>query len=296
MKGSAQFYLDLLIEEPEHGWLVTAPSNSPENTYLLPDGQRGQTCMGPTVDMQIIRELFANCIRASEILDTDEAFRRKLEEIRKRLAPNQIGKHGQLMEWLEDYDEVEIHHRHVSHLYALYPGDAITLEETPGLAEAARVSLQRRGFQGDVGWSNAWKACFWARLQENDQAHWYLRRLIGINSHANLFDAVFPGSTFQIDANFAGTAAVAEMLLQSHGGVIRLLPALPKAWPHGKVTGLRARGGFEVDLQWKDSELIAAAIRSNAAGDCTVGYGNKHLTIKTQPGQAHTFDASDFQQ
>jgi len=296
LKGSAEFYLDLLIEEPKHGWLVTAPSNSPENTYILPDGRRGQTCMGPTVDMQIVRELFTNCIRAAEILDSDEAFRGELQQKLERLPRNQIGKHGQLMEWLEDYDEAEVHHRHVSHLYALYPGDGITLEGTPKLAEATRATLKRRGFEGDVGWSNAWKTCFWARLGDGQQAHRYLRRLIGINSHANLFDAIFPRGVFQIDANFAGTAGIAEMLLQSHGDVIRLLPALPDAWPSGKVTGLRGRGGFELDMQWEDSKLVSVSIKTKSGGDCTVSYGGKRLVIKTQPGEAHMLHGNRFRQ
>ncbi|MBM3500718.1 MAG: glycoside hydrolase family 95 protein, partial [Armatimonadetes bacterium] len=301
MRGSAQFYLDMLIEEPTHGWLVTAPSNSPENSYRLPNGEVGQICLGPTMDNQVLRELFGNCIRASDILGLDEDFRARLATARARLAPNQIGKHGQLQEWLADYDEPEQHHRHVSHLYGLYPYCEITPDGTPELAEAARVSLERRGDAG-TGWSLAWKVNFRARLGEGDRAEKLLRDLLnptgdmgfnysggGSGSYANLFCAHPP---FQIDGNFGGCAGIAEMLLQSHAGEIHLLPALPSAWPSGHVTGLRARGGFTVDIRWADGRLTEAVVRSAVGGRCKVRHGDEVVELTTRRGGAVRLDGS----
>jgi alpha-L-fucosidase 2 len=287
--------MDLLIEEPKHGWLVTAPSNSPENAYRTPDGFAGQICMGPAMDQQLLRHLFDSCSKASEILGVDEQLRREWREKRARLAPNQVGSKGQLLEWLEEYEEPEPHHRHVSHLWGLYPGDEISLENTPDLARAARVSLERRGNAG-TGWSLAWKICFWARLGDGDRAHQLLRALLsptgdlgfdykggGSGSYANLFCAHPP---FQIDGNFGGCAGIAEMLLQSQGGIIRLLPALPRAWASGKVTGLRARGGFTVDMAWAEGKLTEAIVVSDRAQTCALDYRGERLRISTLPGDA----------
>ncbi|HEV2861909.1 MAG TPA: glycoside hydrolase family 95 protein [Pyrinomonadaceae bacterium] len=295
MKGSALFYTDMLIEEPRNRWLVTAPSNSPENAFRLADGRTAHVCMGPTVDMQILRHLFDATAEASEILGVDTEFRRELKEKRARLAPNRVGADGRLMEWLEEYGEPEPTHRHVSHLWGLYPGSEITPDETPELARAARKSLEARG-DISTGWSLAHKINLWARLGDGERAHRLLSLLLrpvgasveGVRfaggSYDNLFDAHPP---FQIDGNFGATAGVAEMLLQSHNGTIRLLPALPPAWPEGSVNGLRARGGFEVDVSWKEGKLHAAALRSRLGGVARLSYGGKIISLRTRPGGAY---------
>jgi len=277
MKGSAEFFLDMLITDPKTGWLVTAPSNSPENTFMMPNGKTARICMGPTHDNQLLRELFSNCIRASEALGTDEIFRKQLMAAREKLPPNRIGKHGQIMEWLEDYDEVEPTHRHVSNLYGLHPHDEISIVHTPELAKAAKATLERRG-DASTGWSMAWKSNFWARLHDGNHAHKLLNMLI-VKGGKNLFCLHPP---FQIDGNFGGTAAIAEMILQSHGDMINLLPALPDAWPNGKVTGLRARGGHHVDIEWKDGKITSYRIRSKQATEVKVRIGNETKTIRTE--------------
>lgn len=289
MKGAATFYSQFLIEDPETGWLISTPSNSPEI---------GGMVAGPTMDHQIIRSLFMACVEASEILDTDPGFRAELKQLIPRIAPNQIGKYGQLQEWLEDVDDPEVKHRHVSHLWGMHPGKDITWEKSPELMEAARQSLLFRGDEG-TGWSLSWKINFWARFLDGDHAYELIKLLFrpvsssntkymgGGGSYANLFDAHPP---FQIDGNFGAPAGIVEMLIQSHQSYIDILPALPSALPYGEISGVCARGGFELSFSWENEDLKSLKLLSKVGNTCRLRYKGEIIELETHADQTYILD------
>ncbi|MBA4409367.1 MAG: glycoside hydrolase family 95 protein [Bacteroidota bacterium] len=289
MKGAAEFFTQFLIKDPKTGYLISTPSNSPENEGLV---------AGPSMDHQIIRALFRSCIDASEILGTDVAFASKLKEMLPKIAPNQIGKHGQLQEWMEDRDDPANKHRHVSHLWGVHPGTEINWKETPELMKAARQSLIYRGDDG-TGWSLAWKINFWARFLDGNHAYEMVKLLFrpvqiddvvytgGGGSYTNLFDAHPP---FQIDGNFGAPAGMIEMLVQSHLNEITILPALPDDLPSGKISGVCARGGFELTFIWNKGKLQKLEVLSKAGQKCSLKYGEKVIEMATEKGKVYSFD------
>jgi alpha-L-fucosidase 2 len=290
MKGAVVCYLDLLIEEPKNKWLVTAPSNSPENKFYTPEGEAASTCMGPTMDLQILRELFGNFIQASRELKLDEPLRQRVEKARARLAPNQIGPDDRLQEWLEPYREVDPKHRHISHVYGVAPYHEITPERTPELVRAVRATLKRRG-EGGPGWSRAWKTVLYARMNDAPQALHNLRTLFGTQ---------LMGGLMQLEANWGGAYGVTQMILQSHPEsgepgappVLHILPALPEAWPHGEIAGWRTRGGCAVDMAWEGGALKDLTLQPKLKRTLAVRYGEKRVDVHLEPGQTIRLSAT----
>lgn len=279
-KGAAQFFVETLVTDPQTGWKVTSPSLSPENQH--PYGVA--ICAGPTMDAQILRDLFGQCIEAARLLDTDAAFAAQLATLRERLPSNRMGRAGQLMEWQQDWDmdAPEMHHRHISHLYGLHPSSQINRRDTPMLVSAAKRSLEIRGDEA-TGWGTAWRLNFWARLADGEHSLQILKMLLTPKrSYPNLFDAHPP---FQIDGNFGGTAGIVEMLVQSWGGTIFLLPALPRDWADGELRGIKVRNAASLDMRWQRGQLAQASLLSERGGEYQLALGEQTLDLTLKAGE-----------
>ena len=287
MREAAEFFLDFLIEHD--GYLVTCPSVSPENTYILPNGEKGANGIGVTMDNQILRDLFSQCIKAAEILNVDDELNRKIKDALSKIKPDRIGKHGQIMEWIEDYDEDEPGHRHISHLYGLHPSGQITPDGTPELARAAEKTLERRlsNGGGHTGWSRAWIINNYAKLWDAEKAYENYELLLIKSTLPNLFDNHPP---FQIDGNFGGCAAVAEMLVQSNEERTVLLPALPVSWKNGNVKGICIQGGAELELEWKEGKAVSFKISAKKDLKTIIKYLNKTFDVDMKKDEMKTFD------
>jgi alpha-L-fucosidase 2 len=304
-KEAAEFFLAYMVEHPQHHWLVTGPSESPENWFIAPGGKHCSDSMGPTVDRVLVHGLLKGCIEASTTLGVDEEFRAKAKSALDRLPPLQIGKHGQLQEWLEDFEDAIPNHRHTSHLIALYPEDQISPVTTPALAEAARVTIERRVSQPnweDSEWARANLVNYYARLLDGESAHKHIVGLLSSATEDSLLTysrggvAGAASNIFSLDGNTAGAAGVAEMLLQSQGGEIHLLPALPSVWPQGKIRGLCARGGVEVSMSWAKGQLVSATLKSTQGGTHSVRYGAGVMRCNLAPGVETRLHPSQFRQ
>ena len=290
LKGNAQFLLSYMCIDPNTGYFVTGPSISPENSFGY-EGQTHSASMMPTVDLVLAREVFQDCLRSTELLNTDAAFADSLRKVLSLLPPLRINKYGGVREWLEDYDDVNVNHRHTSHLLALYPYYQITTQNTPELAKAAYNTLERRltaqGWE-DVEWSRAWAICYFARLRHSQEAYNSINQLIGNLSRENLFTvspkgiAGAPWDIFAIDGNMAGAAGMAEMLVQSHAGYIEYLPTLPKAWSEGQFTGLCVRGGAEVSAKWASGKVLNAKLKATSNGEFKIKIPDGIQVIKVK--------------